>query len=109
MLLIISITSQFQEYRLVFSDQKHLDMGNSCKSDHEKGGKRAPKGHFVVYAGEEMRRFVVPISYLKVPIFKQLLDEAAEEYGFQHSQGGIVLPNCHESTFQQALDFMAKY
>ncbi|KAI8554867.1 hypothetical protein RHMOL_Rhmol05G0130100 [Rhododendron molle] len=83
-------------------------MGNSCKSDHGKGGKRAPKGHFVVYAGEEMRRFVVPISYLKVPIFKQLLDEAAEEYGFQHSHGGIVLP-CHESTFQQALDFMAKY
>ncbi|KAI8028309.1 Auxin-responsive protein SAUR15 [Camellia lanceoleosa] len=46
-------------------------------------GSRAPKGHFVVYVGdgddgqEVMRRFVVPTSYLKDPIFKQLLDKAA--------------------------------
>ncbi|KAH7866857.1 hypothetical protein Vadar_025874 [Vaccinium darrowii] len=77
-----------------------------CRKGDEVG-RRAPKGHFVVYVGEEMRRFVVPISYLRVPIFKQLLDMAAEEYGFQHSQKGIVLP-CHESSFQQVLDFIAK-
>ncbi|KAL7205990.1 hypothetical protein ACSBR2_018825 [Camellia fascicularis] len=70
--------------------------------------KRAPKGHFVVYVSdgdndqEVMKRFVVPTSYLKDPIFKQFLDEAAEEYGF-HCQKGIVLP-CS----QQLLDFIAQ-
>ncbi|KAI8026885.1 hypothetical protein LOK49_LG02G03773 [Camellia lanceoleosa] len=76
------------------------------------GSKRAPKGHFVVYVrdrddGEEvMTRFVVPISYLKNPILKQLLDTAAEEYGFC-SEKGIVLP-CSKDYFQQRLDFIAK-
>ncbi|GMP39036.1 hypothetical protein CsSME_00010036 [Camellia sinensis var. sinensis] len=74
--------------------------------------KRAPKGHFVVYAGdgdddqEVMRRFVVPTSYLKDPSFKQLLDKAAEEYDF-HSQKGIVLP-CSDVSFQQFLDFISQ-
>lgn len=31
---------------------------------------RAPKGHFAVYVGTEMKRFVVPTSYLKNPIFQ---------------------------------------
>ncbi|KAI8028310.1 hypothetical protein LOK49_LG02G02983 [Camellia lanceoleosa] len=77
--------------------------------------KRASKGHFVVYVGDHrggdddqdvMKRFEVPTSYLKNPIFKQLLEKAAEEYGF-HSEKGIVLP-CSESSFQQHLDFIAK-
>ncbi|KAL1557826.1 SAUR-like auxin-responsive protein family [Salvia divinorum] len=59
--------------------------------------KRAPKGHMVVYVGEEMCRFVVPISCLKNPQFQRLLDEAAQVYGF-HSNGGIMLP-CSPSTF----------
>ncbi|KAI8025287.1 hypothetical protein LOK49_LG02G02994 [Camellia lanceoleosa] len=76
------------------------------------GSKTASKGHFVVYVRdhdddqEVMTRFVVPISYLKDPIFKQLLDKAAEEYGF-HSEKGIVLP-CSKDYFQQQLDFIAK-
>lgn len=68
------------------------------------GGKeeRAPKGHFVVYVGEEHKRFVVPTSYLKKSIFKRLLDKAAEEFGFCGNRG-IVLP-CDESTFQRVID-----
>lgn len=46
-------------------------MGKRCQKGDEVG-RRAPKGHFVVYVGEEMRKFVVPISYLSVPIFTQL-------------------------------------
>ncbi|KAK2663043.1 hypothetical protein Ddye_001617 [Dipteronia dyeriana] len=63
---------------------------------------RAPKGHFVVYVGEEERRFVVPLSYLKNTTFQQLLHKAAEEYGFV-SQNRIVLP-CDESTFQTLIN-----
>lgn len=59
--------------------------------------RRAPKGHFVVYVGKELKRFVVPLGFLKSFKFQQLLDRAAEEYGFE-SKEGIVLP-CHESAF----------
>ncbi|KAL7176569.1 hypothetical protein ACSBR2_029992 [Camellia fascicularis] len=71
------------------------------------GKKRAPKGHFVVYVGSEMKRFVVPTSHLKNPIFQQLLDKAAEEYGFHNNHNRIVLP-CDESTFQRATAFLAQ-
>ncbi|CAK9164291.1 unnamed protein product [Ilex paraguariensis] len=63
------------------------------------GWKRAPKGHFVVYVGEELRRYFVPTSYLRNPSFQQLLERAAEEYGYP-SQKGIILP-CDETTFQR--------
>ncbi|OMO61150.1 Auxin responsive SAUR protein [Corchorus olitorius] len=67
---------------------------------------RAPKGHFVVYVGEEMRRFVVPLSYLRSPPFQQLLEKAAEEFGFQTQNNCIVLP-CDVSTFQMILEITA--
>lgn len=67
-------------------------------------GRRAPKGHFVVYVGEEMKRFVVPISYLKNPMLQHLLQKAAEEFGFD-SHDSIVLP-CDASTFQRITDLI---
>ncbi|KAL6962000.1 hypothetical protein U1Q18_036956 [Sarracenia purpurea var. burkii] len=72
------------------------------KKGEIEGRKRAPKGHFVVYVGRELKRFVVPTSYLKDPFFQQLLDKAAEEYGFDRNHHKIVLP-CHESTFQRVI------
>lgn len=70
----------------------------------DEGARRAPKGHFVVYVGEEMRRFVIPLSYLKDPTFQKLLEKAAEEYRFSRERG-IVLP-CAESTFRRFLNLM---
>lgn len=72
----------------------------------DQGRRRAPKGHFVVYVGDEMKRFVVPTSYLKNPMFQQLLEKAEEEYGFDN-QNGIVLP-CDEPTFERLTAFLAK-
>jgi SAUR family protein len=55
-----------------------------------------PKGHFAVYVGDKddeyMKRFVVPISYLKQPLFQALLSCAEEEFGFEHPLGNIVIP-----------------
>ncbi|CAK8576703.1 unnamed protein product [Lathyrus sativus] len=55
-----------------------------------------PRGHFAVYVGDKddecMRRFVVPISYLKQPMFQALLSRAEEEFGFEHPMGNIVIP-----------------
>ncbi|MBA0829117.1 hypothetical protein Goarm_013740, partial [Gossypium armourianum] len=49
------------------------------------------KGHFAVYVGDEEnnKRLVVPISYLKHPLFQALLNQAEQEFGFDHPLGGL--------------------
>uniref|UniRef100_A0A2C9WFR7 Uncharacterized protein n=1 Tax=Manihot esculenta TaxID=3983 RepID=A0A2C9WFR7_MANES len=79
-----------------------------AKKEEVAGGRRrAPKGHFAVYVGIEMKRFEVPISYLQNPKFQQLLNNAADEYGYTH-QNGIILP-CDESTFNDLISFMGNH
>ncbi|XVF00956.1 hypothetical protein REPUB_Repub04eG0046900 [Reevesia pubescens] len=58
-----------------------------------------PKGHIAVYVGETQRkRFVVPISVVNHPSFKDLLKRAEEEFGFNHPMGGLTIP-CKEDAF----------
>ncbi|TMW80602.1 hypothetical protein EJD97_017878 [Solanum chilense] len=58
-----------------------------------------PKGHFAVYVGEtEKKRYVVPIAYLNHSSFQELLQKSEEEFGFQHSMGGLTIP-CNEDAF----------
>ncbi|KAF8112250.1 hypothetical protein N665_0065s0035 [Sinapis alba] len=59
-----------------------------------------PKGHVAVYVGERMEktRFVVPISYLNHPLFREFLNRAEEEFGFHHPMGGLTIP-CREEAF----------
>ena len=57
-----------------------------------------PKGYFAVYVGAEARRFVVPTSYLSQPAFRELMERAAEEFGFDQA-GGLRIP-CREEDFQ---------
>ncbi|XP_057541651.1 protein SMALL AUXIN UP-REGULATED RNA 9-like [Amaranthus tricolor] len=56
-----------------------------------------PKGHFVVYVGENRTRYIIPISWLEHGQFKALLQQAEEEYGFKHNMG-ITIP-CDEAVF----------
>ncbi|MFQ6630318.1 hypothetical protein Gotur_007990 [Gossypium turneri] len=58
------------------------------------------KGHFAVYVGneEKNKRFVVPISYLNHPLFQALLNQAEQEFGFDHPLGGLMVP-CAEDEF----------
>ncbi|CAN8234594.1 unnamed protein product [Cochlearia groenlandica] len=57
-----------------------------------------PKGHFVVYVGENRVRYVVPISFLTRPEFQVLLQQAEEEFGFDHDMG-LTIP-CEEVVFK---------
>lgn len=50
-------------------------------------------------AEQEEERFVVPVGYLKHPLFVGLLKEAEEEYGFQQ-QGAITIP-CGVDNFRR--------
>nr|AMQ09539.1 small auxin up regulated protein [Boehmeria nivea] len=60
-----------------------------------------PKGYLVVYVGDdggEMKRFVIPVTYLNQPSFQDLLSRSEEEFGFDHPMGGLTIP-CREHAF----------
>ncbi|KAK8619120.1 hypothetical protein V6N13_133087 [Hibiscus sabdariffa] len=57
-----------------------------------------PKGHFVVYVGENMSRYIIPISWLDRPEFRILLRRTEEEFGFSHDTG-LRIP-CEEVVFR---------
>ncbi|XP_052154100.1 auxin-induced protein X10A-like [Oryza glaberrima] len=60
-----------------------------------------PRGHTVVYVGEELRRYVVRVSSLDHPLFRELLDRAREEYQFAAGAGAdarLCIP-CDEDIF----------
>ncbi|KAI4323750.1 hypothetical protein L6164_023331 [Bauhinia variegata] len=61
-----------------------------------------PQGYLAVYVGEEMRRFVIPISYLNQPAFQELLGQAEEEFGYDHPAGGLTIP-CREDVFVELI------
>ncbi|GMN19086.1 hypothetical protein TIFTF001_045128 [Ficus carica] len=59
-----------------------------------------PKGYLAVYVGAEndMKRFLIPVSFLNQPSFQELLNQAEEEFGFGHPMGGLTIP-CREDYF----------
>ncbi|XP_073127732.1 protein SMALL AUXIN UP-REGULATED RNA 51-like [Henckelia pumila] len=60
-----------------------------------------PKGHFVVYVGDNRSRYIVPISFLNRAEFQNLLQLAEEEFGFEHNMG-LTLP-CEEEVFESLI------
>ncbi|KAJ9554955.1 hypothetical protein OSB04_009569 [Centaurea solstitialis] len=60
-----------------------------------------PKGHLVVYVGENHRRFVINVKLLKHPLFSALLDQAREEYDFT-ADSRLYIP-CDEDAFLSVL------
>ncbi|CAN8254651.1 unnamed protein product [Cochlearia groenlandica] len=68
------------------------------KKDNEAIPKDVPRGHLVVYVGDDYKRFVIKISLLKHPIFKALLDQAQDAYEFSFDSSRLWIP-CDENTF----------
>ncbi|KAK2978318.1 hypothetical protein RJ640_017169 [Escallonia rubra] len=84
-----------------------LNAKQICRmhSIRSKNHSDVPKGHLAVYVGEtQKRRFVVPVSYLNHPCFRDLLCRAEEEFGFDHPMGGLTI-RCKEDAF---LDLTAR-
>lgn len=65
-----------------------------------------PAGHVAVCVGSSSRRFIVRATYLNHPMFKKLLVQAEEEYGFSHV-GPLTIP-CDESTFEEILRVVSR-
>ena len=73
-------------------------------SDRNQGISRdsvVPRGSLAVCVGEEMKRFVIPMAYLRCEAFDILLKEAEEEFGFQ--QEGILRIPCQVSLFEEII------
>lgn len=63
-----------------------------------------PAGHMAVCVGRMARRFVVRVSHLNHPVFRQLLHRVAEEYGFPCGRiGPVSLPCVDEALFEHLL------
>ncbi|OIT22245.1 PREDICTED: auxin-responsive protein SAUR50-like [Nicotiana attenuata] len=89
--------------------QKSLLLGKKLPSDDyfDEPENDVPEdvkeGHFAVVAAEddEVKRFVVPLSCLTHPTFLRLLEQAYEEYGFDH-EGALTVP-CRPSEMERIL------
>ncbi|KAL4391464.1 hypothetical protein AHAS_Ahas03G0247700 [Arachis hypogaea] len=57
-----------------------------------------PNDYLAVYVRDNMRWFVIPISYLNQPSFQELLSHVEEEYVYDHPMGGLTIP-CSENEF----------
>lgn len=60
-----------------------------------------PKGFLAVCVGKELKRFIIPMDYLRHQAFEMLLREAEEEFGFQ--QEGVLKIPCQVSVFEKIL------
>jgi SAUR family protein len=70
-----------------------------------------PRGCCPVYVGlvaPERRRFVVPTSYLGMPVFRRLLEKAEEEFEFHYGSGGVTIP-CDTEAFKYILLVMERH
>ncbi|KAL0436396.1 UNVERIFIED_CONTAM: Auxin-responsive protein SAUR50 [Sesamum radiatum] len=89
--------------------QRSLLLGKkSCPGDVDELDEIAvpedvKEGHFAVIAvdDDELKRFVVPLSFLTHPSFLRLLEQAAEEYGFDHD-GALTVP-CRPTELERIL------
>ncbi|QCE05355.1 SAUR family protein [Vigna unguiculata] len=78
-------------------------QGSFSSSKATRKGVEVPKGYLAVYVGVNMRRFVIPISYLNQSSFQDLLSKAEQEFGYDkfgydHPTGGLTIP-CDEDEF----------
>ncbi|XP_057819821.1 auxin-induced protein 15A-like [Cryptomeria japonica] len=77
-------------------------MGKSCGALPTD----VPKGHCAVYVGSELSRNIIPTKYLNNSLFRELLERAEEEYGFDHKMG-LIIP-CEEVAFKYLTSMLEK-
>lgn len=85
------------------SNSSYIEHAHEEVCDSTSVPEDVKEGHFSVIAveGEEPKRFIVPLTYLTHPTFLRLLEQAAEEYGFDH-EGALTVP-CKPSELERIL------
>ncbi|XP_014500532.1 auxin-responsive protein SAUR71 [Vigna radiata var. radiata] len=105
----LSRVAHSSNYTLLRSDSSSSSRG--CRRRHRSESFRAskirrssavvPEGHVPIYVGDEMERFVVCAELLNHPVFVQLLNESAQEYGYE--QKGVLRLPCRVFDFERVL------
>nr|WLD25261.1 PlSAUR2 protein [Paeonia lactiflora] len=100
----LSRVADSSHYSLLQSDSTRSRRSSSFRTSTAKlrRSNGLPAGHLPVYVGDEMERFVVSAEYLNHPIFVELLNKSAQEYGFE--QKGVLRIPCHVVTFERVLE-----
>lgn len=73
---------------------------------HKRIPSDVPAGHVAVSVGSNCKRFVVRATHLNHPVFKKLLIQAEEEFGFSNS-GPLNIP-CDEYLFEEIIRFLSR-
>ncbi|KAI5402347.1 hypothetical protein KIW84_050094 [Lathyrus oleraceus] len=108
----VDFESESEHAEHVLSNLSKSDLSTLCHDLIERSIRRAsfsssqtsskasnvPKGYLAVYVGEQMKRFVIPMSYLNQSSFQSLLSQAEEEFRYDHPMGGLTIP-CTEDVF----------
>jgi SAUR family protein len=95
---------------MVWMKERDASMRHALLMDEHRGKKRVPKGYVPVLvggdmAGEEEERFLVHIKLLEEPSMAALLEQAAEQFGYQ--QGVLRVP-CDVHYFQHIIDPLSR-
>ncbi|PIA43911.1 hypothetical protein AQUCO_01800156v1 [Aquilegia coerulea] len=83
------------------SKETLIREGSSHSRHIHRSNTKIPKGYLAVEVGPEMRRFVIPASYLSLPDFQVLMESVEEEFGFEQV-GALKFP-CEEEEFEDIL------
>ncbi|XP_021285751.1 auxin-responsive protein SAUR50-like [Herrania umbratica] len=79
---------------------------SSSNNNNGRAPSDVPAGHVAVCVGTSLRRYIVRATYLNHPIFKKLLVQTEEEYGF-NNVGPLTIP-CDESFFEEILRVVSR-
>ena len=79
---------------------KLLEKSHKKQKDNN-NNKKPPHGCLCVYVGPERQRFVIKIKIFNHPLFKTLLEDVENEYGYRND-GPLWLP-CDVDFFCEAL------
>lgn len=62
---------------------------------------RVPRGYLPVCVGDEAKRYLIKTKHLNNPLFVQLLELSAKEYGYSHT--GVLRIVCDAQVFERVL------
>ncbi|XWS62702.1 hypothetical protein CRYUN_Cryun06bG0033800 [Craigia yunnanensis] len=98
---IVRIRQMLKQWR-----RKARITASNKKNNNGHAPSDVPAGHVAVCVGTSLRRYIVRATYLNHPIFKKLLVQTEEEYGF-HNVGPLTIP-CDESFFEEILRVVSR-
>ncbi|XVF45401.1 hypothetical protein PTKIN_Ptkin02bG0202700 [Pterospermum kingtungense] len=104
---IVRIRQMLKQWRRkarITASSNHNNNNNSGSNGHAPSD--VPAGHVAVCVGASLRRYIVRATHLNHPIFKKLLVQTEEEYGF-NNVGPLTIP-CDESFFEEILRVVSR-